>query len=138
MVVSIIIHEMLMNIHYNSHMFQNILQCSFESSRKFKIILDYSSNFYMFSANSRQFHVFLENSKIFQMFLEVSIDSFIVNRDRHDIPDNIQEFQSHQKTFLSVYPWQFLLFDALIFLALVLHLQHSPFVEFVLVVKDHY
>ena len=68
-----------MNIHYNSHMFQNILQSSFESSRKFKNILHYSSDFYVFLANSRKFYVFLANSKIFQMFLEVSTDSLIAN-----------------------------------------------------------
>ena len=67
MLVSRIIHIMFMN--YNPHMFQSILQSSFESSGKFKNILHYSSDFFEFPANSRKFYVFLVNSKISQMFL---------------------------------------------------------------------
>ena len=114
-------------------MFQNILQSSFESSQEFKNILHYSSDFFEFPANSRKFYIFLVNSKIFQMFL----DSFIANRDRQDIPVNRQKYESHLKTFLSVYLWQLLLLNALVFLKLVLYSHHSLPVEFVLAVKDH-
>ena len=58
-----------MNIYYNSHMFGNILQSSFESSRKFKNILHYSNNFHVFPANSRKLFIFLLNFEILQMFL---------------------------------------------------------------------
>ena len=63
MLVSRIIHIMFMNIYYNSRMLRNIFQCFFKSTRKFKNILHYSSNFYVFPANSRKFYVFLVNSK---------------------------------------------------------------------------
>ena len=81
-----------MNIHYNSHMFRNIFQSSFDSCRKFKNILYYSSNLYVFPAKPRK------KSTYFQ---EVFTDSFIANH--HDIPSMRQKYQSHQKTFLSAY-----------------------------------
>ena len=72
MSVSRIIHIMFMNIHCKSHMFRNILQSSFESSRKFNNILYYSSNFYVLPASFRKFYVFLVNSKISRYFWDAS------------------------------------------------------------------
>ena len=60
MLVSRINHIMFMNIHYNSHMFRNILQSSFESSRKFKNIL--SKKFCVLEGARLQEKLFLEIS----------------------------------------------------------------------------
>ena len=103
MLVSRIVHIKFMNIQYNSHIFRNILQSSFENSRKFKNILHYSSNFYVFPGDSRKFYIFLVSSKIFQVFLRcfqkfpliLSLQIVMVTTQGNLLYDKISVFLDH-------------------------------------------
>ena len=103
MLVSRIVHIKFMNIQYNSHIFRNILQSSFENSRKFKNILHYSSNFYVFPGDSRKFYIFLVSSKIFQVFLRcfqkfpliLSLQIVMVTTQGNLLYDKISAFLDH-------------------------------------------